>query len=130
MKRIEAYLPPHRLSMVIHKLHELPRFPGLTVLDAHGQGHGRGPGGHYAYDADSHTYVDRKLLIVLCEDADAPTIAQLIAATARTGNKGDGIVVTMDVLEMLRIRDAVGTDSTMKPESSDELGAPSSGGDA
>ena len=53
MKRIEAFLPPHRLAPVIHQLHELPRFPGLTVLNAHGQGHGRGAGGHYAYDEES-----------------------------------------------------------------------------
>ena len=41
MKRIEATLQPHRLTKVVHALHALPHFPGFTVYDAHGQGHGR-----------------------------------------------------------------------------------------
>lgn len=115
MKRIEAYLSPHRLTAVIHQLHALPRFPGLTVLDAHGQGHGRGAGGHYAYDEGSMRYLDRRLLVVLCEDADAQSIAQLIAATAHTGNKGDGIVVVTDVSEVLRIRDVTSAVAPVVP---------------
>lgn len=109
MKRIEAYLAPHRLTAVIHQLHELPRFPGLTVTNAHGQGHGRGEGGHYAYDEDCLTYLDRKLLIVICEDIEAKVIAELIATVAHTGNRGDGIVVISEVSEVLRIREAIPT---------------------
>lgn len=120
MKRIEAYLSPHRLTAVIHKLHALPHFPGLTVLDAHGQGHGRGAGGHYAYDEGSLRHLDCRLLIVLCEDADAQSIAQLIAATAHTGNKGDGIVVVTEVSEVLRIRGAAGA-VTASPSSTPDL---------
>lgn len=108
MKRIEAYLAPHRLTFVIHKLHELPRFPGLTIANAHGQGHGRGEGGHYAYDKDCLTYLDRKLLTVICEDAEASAIAEIIATVAHTGNKGDGIVVISEVSQVIRIREATG----------------------
>lgn len=108
MKRIEAYLPPHRLTRVVHGLHELASFPGLTVVNAHGQGHGRGEGGHYAYDEHSLTYLDRKLLVIICEDAEAHAIAELIATTAHTGNRGDGIVVISEVSEVLRIRETTG----------------------
>lgn len=108
MKCIEAYLAPHRLTPVVHQLHELPRFPGLTVLNAHGQGHGRGEGGHYAYDEDCLTYLDRKLLVIICEDAEAHALAELIATTAHTGNRGDGIVVFSEVSEVLRIRKTPG----------------------
>ena len=108
MKRIEAYLAPHRLTPVVHQLHELPRFPGLTVVNAHGQGHGCGEGGHYAYDEDCLTYLDRKLLVIICEDAEADAIAALIATTAHTGNRGDGIVVISEVSEVLRIRETTG----------------------
>ena len=107
MKRIEAYLAPHRLTPVVHQLHELPHFPGLTITNAHGQGHGRGEGGHYAYDEDCLTYLDRKLLIVICEDTEAQAIADLIARTAHTGNRGDGIVVISEVSQVLRIREAI-----------------------
>jgi nitrogen regulatory protein P-II 1 len=106
MKRVEAFLQPHRLTQVMHALHELPRFPGLTVIDAHGQGHGRGAGGHFAYDDECLIYHGRKLLIIICDDAEASTIAQLIAARAHTGNKGDGLIVVSEASEVLRVREA------------------------
>ena len=124
MKRIEAYLAPHRLAAVIQKLHALPRFPGLTVLDAHGQGHGRGAGGHYAYEGGL-MYLDRRLLIVLCEDAEAQMIARLVANTAHTGNKGDGIIVITDVVDVFRIRDV-----TSAAALNCTPGAPKSSGEA
>lgn len=123
MKRIEAFLPVHRLTPVIHQLHELPCFPGLTVLNAHGQGHGRGEGGHYAYDEESLPYHERKLLIVVCEDADAEAIARLIANAAHTGNRGDGIVVISEVAVLLRIRQASGPPLGGAPGSSALQGA-------
>jgi nitrogen regulatory protein P-II 1 len=47
MKEITAIIQPHTLSRVMHALHALPHFPGLTLLDAHGQGRGRGAGGAF-----------------------------------------------------------------------------------
>lgn len=108
MRQITAYLQPHRLSKVVRALHGLARFPGFTVLDAHGQGHGRGAGGHHAYDDDGLTYHERCMLVVVCEDNETASIVDLIARTAHTGNKGDGIVVVTEVSQVLRIRDAGG----------------------
>lgn len=107
MKRIEATLQPHRLSKVVHALHALQHFPGFTVFNAQGQGHGRGEGGHYAYDEHCLTYLDRKFLVIVCEDSEADMLADLIATVAHTGNRGDGIVLVSDVVEVRRIRDAV-----------------------
>ncbi|MGH8505952.1 MAG: P-II family nitrogen regulator [Stenotrophobium sp.] len=108
MKQITAYLQPHRLSKVVRALHGLARFPGFTVLDAHGQGHGCGAGGHHAYDDDGLMYHERCMFVVVCEDGEADAVAELIAQAAHTGNKGDGIVVIADVSQILRIRDAGG----------------------
>lgn len=128
MKRIEALLPPHRLTPVIHKLDEFLRSGGHSVLDAHGQGHGRGAGGHDAHDAhDVQMYLDRKAVIVICEDADAHTIARLIAATAHSGNQGDGILVTLEKAEVLRLRDVT---EAAAPVASTTSGTPESRGDA
>ena len=107
MKRIEATLQPHRLTRVVHALHALPHFPGFTVYNAQGQGHGRGQGGHYAHDEDCLTYLDRKLLVIVCEDNYASMIADVIATVAHTGNRGDGIVFVSDVTDVRRIRDAL-----------------------
>lgn len=108
MKRIEAFLQPHRVSKVVAALHTLPRFPGFTVFEAQGQGHGRGPGGRYVYsEFDGVQYQEHRVLMLLCEDADADLIARLIASVAHTGNPGDGLVVITDVEQVQRIRDAL-----------------------
>lgn len=106
MKRIEAFIQPHRLSKVVRALHELPSFSGFTVVDGKGQGHGRGAGGHYAFGHDSLMYQDRQVLIVVCADGDANLIAQTIAQAAHTHNPGDGLVSIGDVSQVLRIADA------------------------
>ena len=107
MKRIEAFLQPHRLAEVIEALHAQPRFPGFTVFEGRGQGHGRGPSGHYAYDQGDLSLHNRKVLVLFCEDEEADRFAQLIARVAHTGNPGDGIVVVTEVAQVLRVRSAI-----------------------
>ncbi|MBS0377179.1 MAG: P-II family nitrogen regulator [Proteobacteria bacterium] len=127
MKRIEAFLPPHRLGIVVHRLHELRRFPGLTLVNAQGQGHGRGKGGHYAYDEASLMYLDRKILIIFCEDSETAAIVELIAGVSHTGNRGDGIVVVSDVSQMVRIRTSpAGREALTADPDVSGLGAPKS----
>jgi nitrogen regulatory protein PII len=109
MKRIEAYVQPHRLNKVVGALHALPSFPGFTVFDAHGQGHGRGAGGHYAYGQDGLLFHEHRVVVMVCEDDEADRLAQTIAQAAHTGRKGDGIVVISEVTQLLRIRDAGST---------------------
>jgi nitrogen regulatory protein P-II 1 len=109
MIRIEAVIQPHRLSKVVSALHALPRFPGFTVLDAHGQGHGQGAGGHYAYgDSQGLLYHERRVIVLFCEDNAADEIANAIASAAHTGNSGDGIVVRGTIVSVQRVRDQSG----------------------
>ena len=103
MKRVEAFLQPYRVSRVVHALHELPHFPGFTVFEAKGQGHGRGVRGHYAGDEEDLVYHDRRVLIVICDDHEADAIAVAIARAAHTGNKHDGIVAISNVAQVLRV---------------------------
>lgn len=109
MKRIEAFVQQHRLSGIVTALHALPNFPGFTILNAHGQGHGRGVGGHYLYEPDEGLlYHKRVVLLVFCEDKDGDLITRTIVRAAHTGNKGDGIVVVSHVARVLRIGTAGG----------------------
>jgi nitrogen regulatory protein P-II 1 len=106
MKRIEAVVQRHRLSKIVSALHALPHFPGFTVFDAHGQGQGRGSGGHYVYGEEpALLYHERCALVIFCEDSEADEIARTIAGAAHTGNGGDGIVVVSEVGGILRVRD-------------------------
>ena len=106
MKRVEAFIKPHRLNKVVSALHALPSFPGFSVLSLHGQGHGRGAGGHYAYGEGTLLLHESCLLVIVCEDQDAEHVAAAILQSAYTGRQGDGIVLISEVTQLLRIRDA------------------------
>jgi len=108
MKQLTAFVQPHRLTRVVKALHDAPRFPGFTVLHAHGQGHGRGVGGRYAFGSEDLLYHDRCVVIVICEDEEAPPLANAIARAAHTGNHGDGLVTISPVESVSLIRDAAG----------------------
>lgn len=109
MKRIDAFIQPHRLAKVVSALHALPRFPGFTIFDAHGQGHGRGAGGHFAYGEDHGLlYHARTVVVLFCEDAEVDGITEAIRNAAHTGNSGDGIVVISAIGRLLHVRDTEG----------------------
>ena len=104
MNEITAIIQPHTLSRVMHALHGLPHFPGVTLLDAHGQGRGRGTGGAFRPTEDNFTFHKKAVLIITCEAAQADLIATTLVEAARTGNKGDGLVTIKDVARVIRIR--------------------------
>ena len=105
MKRVEAIIQPHRLKHVVWALHELPSFPGFTIMDAHGQGRGKGKGGHFIQEPDEGlVYHKRRIVVVVCEDKEAPLIVQLIAKAAHTGRQGDGFISVTDIADIVRIR--------------------------
>lgn len=106
MKKICAYIKTHRMDKVIAALHELPRFPGFTVLDGHGQGHGRGAGGHYAFGQDGLLYHSQRLLVVICEDHEMAAVVDTLATAAHSGRPGDGLITVEHMEAVLRIRDA------------------------
>lgn len=104
MKQIKAILQPHVLTRVIHALHELPHFPGLTVLDAVGQGRGRGKGGTFELTDETLFFHQTKVLEVVASDSVTPQIVEIIKKTAHTGTHGDGIIVVTDIESTVRIR--------------------------
>ena len=104
MKEITAIIQPHTLSRVMHALHALPHFPGITLLDGQGQGRGRGTGGAFRPTEDNFSFHKKTMLIVTCDDAHADLIATTLVEAARTGNKGDGLVTVKDVARVIRIR--------------------------
>ena len=113
MKQLAAYVQPHRLTRVVRALHEAPRFPGFTVLHAHGQGRGRGAGGRYAFGGDELLYHERCVVVVVCEDEEAAALADSIARAAHTGKQGDGLVTICPIESVVRVREirAPGSDS-------------------
>ena len=103
MKQITAIIQPHMLGRVEHALHELPHFPGFTLLRA--QGHVRGRAADHAWhategDIDEH---DNLMLLIFCSDPLAPRIVETVQRNARTGLRGDGLIAVQEVADILRI---------------------------
>lgn len=104
MKEIKASIQPHMADQVIKALHELPHFPGLTMFEVSGQGRGRGEGGAYLPTEETIFHDRRKLIQIVCADEVAESIAETIRQAARTGMRGDGLIVITDIGEVIRIR--------------------------
>jgi len=104
MKEIKAIIHPHVLNRVMEALHNLPHFPGVTVSDCQGQGRGRGKGGTYVPNEETIFFSKKCKLEVFCADALCDEIVQVIQRAAHTGNPGDGVVMVVDLCQVVRIR--------------------------
>lgn len=104
MKQITAVIRPHRVEHAVRALHRLPHFPGYTLLRGCGEGRGRAEGGRFEpseLDIDEPPYA---VLMVVCADEHAVTVADTLRGAARTGLPGDGIVSTVEASDVARIR--------------------------
>jgi nitrogen regulatory protein P-II 1 len=95
MKMILAMIPPEHLNKLLDELdeHELP---GLTVSEARGFGQN---------DRDfTEVELPPKLrLEIVCRDSEVEKIIQAIYRSAHTGQRGDGKVFVLPVLDALRM---------------------------
>ena len=104
MKQVKAIIQPHMIERVINALHELPHFPGMTIFEVSGQGRGLGEGGAYMPTEETIFYESRKVIEIVCGDEVAESIAETIRNAARTGTRGDGLIVLTDIGNVIRIR--------------------------
>lgn len=104
MKEIKAIIHPHMVHKVVHALHELEHFPGLTLLEGRGEGRGRGPGGAYVVLENDIDYHQKTVMVIVCSDERVATITETIQTAAHTGHPGDGIITVKDLEEVIRIR--------------------------
>jgi len=105
MTIITALIRPNMEGPVVRALHDLPEFPGFFIIDARGQGRGRGAGGAYRASEFDLTYHRLLKLQIVCRADLADDICDTIVAAAWTGHKGDGVVFTTDAHSFVRIRD-------------------------
>ena len=105
MTVVTALIRPHMEGRVVRALHDLPEFPGFFITSARGQGRGRGKGGAYTATEFDLTYHPFLQLQTVCRADLAATVADVIAAAAWTGNKGDGVVFAAGADVFIRIRE-------------------------
>ena len=100
MKEIRAIVRPSRLERLRTELRAIPNFPGVTIFKAEGF---TAPA---AVVKDELTdFSDKLMVCVIVEESMVAVIREAIVAACRTGQIGDGLVWTVDIGEMHRIRD-------------------------
>jgi nitrogen regulatory protein P-II 1 len=103
MKEIRAIVRPQRLPQLRESLRKIPNFPGLTFTKAEG------------FTAPAHVlkrtvkdeltdYSPKVMVTVIAEDGMVETIRNAIIEASSTGQIGDGIVWTLDLSSLHRIR--------------------------
>ena len=104
MKEIRAIVRPHRLDKLRDALRAVPNFPGVTVFKAEGF---TAPAALHKRTVKEELtdFSDKLMVCVLADDNMADTIRQVIVESCSTGQLGDGIVWTVDIATIHRIRD-------------------------
>jgi nitrogen regulatory protein P-II 1 len=78
----------------------------MTVTEVRGFGRQKGQTEMYRGAEYKIDFVPKTLMTVVCDDANASKIIELIIKTAQTGKIGDGKIFVSDLSEVIRIRTA------------------------
>ena len=103
MKQVQAILRPEKLDAVKNVLVELG-IQGMTVIPVEGFGNQLGHTEVYRGVKVEARFVRKVLVMLLVKDAMVPALIEAIRASAVTGEVGDGKIVIMDVVDVMRIR--------------------------
>lgn len=104
MVEIRAVVRTERLSRVLTAL-ERAGVPRATVNHVHGVGAGVDPAQRdVSLGEEGGAYMDKVLLQLICTDERRRQLVELIADTARTGKKGDGVVSVHPVVDVVDVR--------------------------
>lgn len=103
MKKIEAFIQPHKLDGVKDALYAIG-VTGLTVTEVRGHGRQKGQkevyrGAEYQVDLVPKIKLETVVPSARCEEVIAA-----IVSGARTGKLGDGKIFVSDIADAIRVR--------------------------
>jgi nitrogen regulatory protein P-II 1 len=103
MKEIRAIVRPQRLALLRETLRAIPNFPGLTMSQAEGF---TAPAGiqKRSVKEELTDYTPKILVTVIVEEAMVEVIRQAIIKVCSTAQIGDGLVWTVPIESIHRIR--------------------------
>jgi len=104
MKEIRAIVRPNRLDRLREALRAIPNFPGVTIFKAEGFTAPAAVGKRSVKD-ELTDFSDKVMVCVLADDAMVEPIRDAIIEACHTGQIGDGLVWTVDIATLHRIRD-------------------------
>jgi nitrogen regulatory protein PII len=103
MKKIEAYIKPHKLSDVTMALQKVEGLRGMSVLSARGFGCREGSDKQCLKIDDLMDFSDHTKIEIFCNDDLVDMLFSVIDRTAKTGLRGDGKIYVSDVEKAFKI---------------------------
>ena len=103
MRVVTAVIKPFKLDDVKTALESFG-VQGMTVSEVQGFGRQRGHTEVYRGAEYTVSFVPKVRVEVLCDDADAGDVVDVIAKSAQTGSIGDGKVWSTAVDQVVRVR--------------------------
>jgi len=104
MKQIIAYIQPAVLERVTEALRSIHDLTGMSVMETRGFGQGKGASCRDLGDEEI-TYFCKKVRIeLMVSDTIVWEVVDTIQQKAWTGEKGEGKIYVLDVVEAVRIR--------------------------
>jgi len=104
MKEIKAIVQPFMLEHVLDALVAIEGLPGVTVSQVLGWGRSRADGVAASVREAGHAFAPKSKVEVVVPAAMAEEVMDALLRSARTGNRGDGKVFVLDVVDVARIR--------------------------
>ncbi len=103
MKKIEAFVQPHRLDEVTLAMHRTEGVSGMSVWEVRGWGHGKQLAAAQSHAEQISDFKPHIKVEIVCSDAQAQAVCQAIQQAAHTGLAGDGTIFVSSIEEAIRI---------------------------
>lgn len=103
MKKLEAYIRPHKLDEVQDALNEAG-FAGLSVAEIKGYGRQKGHKEVYRGTEYNINFVPKIKIELVCSDHQLDKAVEIIETISKTGQVGDGKIFISTVEDAIRIR--------------------------
>lgn len=120
MKEVVAFIQPFLLEKTTAALLQLPEFPGMSVSDVRGFGRGMKMSVSRSLQEELEEFTRKVRLEIFVRDDMVPDVVRTLSASAHTGNRGDGKIFVLPVLEAVRILTGEQGDAAIWSDLSDE----------
>lgn len=103
MKQIIAYIKPAVLERVTEALRHVEDLTGMSVTENNGFGRGKGAG-RKRVDSQINYFSRNVRMEIMVSDAIVWEVVDAIRQQAWTGERGEGKIYVLEVVEAVRIR--------------------------
>jgi nitrogen regulatory protein P-II 1 len=104
MKEIKAIIRPFKLDDVITALKSIKGMPGITISEIKGFGKIKVNGKNDVKDGNLNDYEEKIKIELVVNNDIVHEVINTIQKIAHTGNRGDGKIFIMDVINVVKIR--------------------------